>query len=152
MITIVCSACGTAIRTSGEYDEVDVLLGEKSEWYPDKYPCPCCPAKAAMVDAIEPAALKSLDLYEMTAQEAYGAFNGLGLPTERECGPLAVAEAFKSPVKKINCELIKGTNRSVMRSIELEDGTRVYFGSSSYGATIYRIAKKRVGPVESQDG
>jgi hypothetical protein len=152
VITIVCTSCGTAIRTSGEYAEVDLLLGEKSEWYPDKYPCANCPAKAALIDNIDPSALKALDLYEMTAQEAYGAFNGLGLPEERECGPMAVGDAFKSSVKKVHCELIKGTNRSVVRHIELEDGTRVYFGSSPYGATVYRIAKRRVSAAESSHG
>lgn len=148
MITIVCNKCATAVRTVGEHEEVDVLLGEKSEWYPDKYPCPSCSGMASMVDAIEPAALKALDLYDLTPQEAYSAFNGLGLPKERECGPMAVREAFKSPVKEIKCELIKGTNRTLLKHIIFEDGTRVYFGSSPYGATVYRIAKPRTESLD----
>ena len=144
MINIVCTDCGTAIRTTGDEGEVQALLGEGTEWYPDQYPCPGCSSKASVIDSIDPSALKALNIFDLTAQEAYSAFNGLGLPEERECGPLAVREAFKSAVVTIKCDLIKGSNRSVLKSIVFADGTRMYFGSSPYGATVYRIAKKHI--------
>jgi len=148
VINIVCKSCGTAIRTSGEYDEVDSLLGEKSAWYPDQYPCPTCGGKSEMVLAIDNTAFRSLDLHDLTPEEAFAAFNGLGLPEERECGPMAVKEAFKCPVREVKCDLIRGTNRTVLRSIEFEDGTRMYFGASSYGCTVYRIARRNVEEVQ----
>lgn len=144
MITIACKDCGTAIRVAGEPEELSHLLGEQSDWYPDKYPCPAasCNEKAELVDSIEPSAIKMLSVYDLTLHEAFAAFHGLGLPEERECGPTSVLAAFeRNGIPHADVKLIKGSNRSVIYSITLADGTRIYLGSSPFGATIYRISE-----------
>lgn len=145
MIIIACRECGMAVRVSGEHDEVQSLLGEQNtEWYPDLYPCPRagCTSKAELMESVEPSALQTLSLHDLSPQEAYAAFHGLGLPEERDCGPTAVKTALLgSRIKNVDVRLIKGSNRSVLYKIELEDGTSLYLGSSSFGATVYRVAK-----------
>lgn len=145
MIIIVCKECGTAVRTSGEHEEVDCILGTKCDWFPDRYPCPSagCRGLGEMVDQLEPGASQYIDLHDLTVQEAFAAFHGLGMPEERDCGPTAVTEAFKVPVKSLDAKLLKGSNRTIIYSIEFENGTRMYLASSAYGALVYRIATPR---------
>lgn len=145
MIHIVCTKCNLAIRTVGEFNEIQHLLAEKSEWYPDKYPCPAveCDGRAEYTESIAADAYQALDIHDLTPQEAFAAYYGLGLPEEQECGPLAVDKAFEQKVSKVNARLIRGSNRSVIDSIEFEDGSVMYLGSSAAGALVYRIAKRR---------
>lgn len=146
MVTIVCSIqeCRTAVRIQGEDGEMESLFGEGSEWYPDNFPCPRCKAPSSIIDSISPAALKELTLTDVSAGEAYAAFNGLGLPEEHDCGPTAVADLLlKQRIVKADVGLIRGANRSVLRSLEFEDGTKMYLGSSPYGSTVFRLAPKR---------
>ena len=142
MIIIACATCASAIRVVGEIDEVQFLLGKKSDWYPDRYPCwKDCDGLAQYMQAIEATALSVLDLVDLTPHEAFIAFHGMGLPAERECSPSAIQKAFEeSPVKKVHARQIKGSHRSCVDLIELEDGTRVFLGSSAHGAVVYRIS------------
>lgn len=144
MITIVCKKCGVAIRTSGDPEQIENLFGDKSQWYPDKFPCPnaFCGGYGEFINAIEPEALKCLAIHNLTPEEAFAAFSGLGIPEERECGPAAVEKAFTKSVKKINSKLVPGSNRSIIYWIEFEDNTRIFFGASPYGAIVYRIAQR----------
>jgi hypothetical protein len=145
VIVIACSQCSTAVRVTGEHEELRHLLGDQNEeWYPDRYPCPKtgCSGRAEFMESIDPVALLSLALHDLTPQEAYAAFHGLGLPEERDCGPTAVRAALlQSPIKNVDVRLIKGSNRSVLYKLELEDGTILFLGSSSFGATVYRMTK-----------
>jgi hypothetical protein len=132
---------------------MDHLFGEKSDWYPDKFPCPWvnCDGKGELLTSIQPEALAALSVHELTPQEAYVAFNGLGLPEEQDCGPTAVQVAFNKLVKKVNVALLKGTNRSIVNWIEFEDGTRLFLGATAAGAIVYRIAKPRSFTQEALD-
>ena len=144
MITIVCTQCGTAVRVMGISEEVSHLFGEQSEWYPDKFPCPRvgCAGKAGIVETIEPSALLTLDMHELTPQEAFAAFHGLGFPEEKDCSATAVEQAFaRSPVKRVQTHKVKGTHRSIIQWFELEDNTRIYLAGSAWGALVYRISK-----------
>lgn len=144
MIYIVCTNCRTALCTHGDPDEVESLLGERSDYYPDKYPCCVCGAMGQYVRCIEPTALSSMAVHELTPQEVFAVLNGMGLPEEQECGPAAIQKVFHdSKVTKVHAKIIPGTNRSMLDSLEFEDGTRMYFGVSPTGPTIYRIARKR---------
>lgn len=153
MIMIVCKKCGVAIRTSGDSEQIENLFGERSQWYPDKFPCPnaFCGGYGEFTNAIEPEALKCLTIYDLAAEEAFAAFSGLGVPEERDCGPVAIEKAFAKPIKKINSKIVPGSNRSVIYWIEFEDNTRMFFGASSYGAIVYRIAQ-RESPMEPTNG
>jgi len=140
---ILCPQCCLVIRISGDANEFDSLLGAHSQWYPDKYPCPNCGTKCTLQEHIEANALRILDVHDLTIAEAFAAFNGLGFPEERECGPTAVRELFKQPIEKIDLQQIRGTNRSVIHSIVFKDGTKMFLAASPMGAIIYRISKKR---------
>ena len=144
MITLVCTQCGTAVRIMGIHEEASYLFGEQSDWYPDKYPCPKagCKGLAKIVETIEPSALLTLDMYELTPQEAFAAFHGLGFPEEKDCSVTAVEQAFeRSPVKHVQTHMIKGTHRTIIDWIEFENGTRVYLAGSAWGALAYRLSK-----------
>lgn len=145
MILIVCSSCSVGLRVSGDPVEMDSLLGQKSDWYPDKYPCYSCRRPVAeLLDAADPVALKVVEITDLTASEAFSALHGLGLPSEQDCGPTAVKSLLEtSKVVKADCQLIKGTNRSVIYSLTFDNGSTLYLGSSPYGATAYRISDKR---------
>lgn len=142
MIIIACATCSSALRVVGDFDEVQYLLGPQSDWYPDKYPCwKDCGGFAEYMQSIESAALGVLDLQDLTPHEAFVAFHGMGVPNERECSPSAVQEAFRSsPVKKVHARMIKGSHRSCVDLIELENGMKIFLGSSAHGAVVYRIA------------
>jgi len=124
-------------------DGSELLVGPDTEWWPDKFPCrkAGCDGKAQVIESVEPDALAAFDVVELTPQEAFAAFHGLGTPEEQECGVLAVEQAFQKPIKRVRAWNIKGAGRAVIDFIEFDDGTRLYIGSSPHGATVYRIAK-----------
>ena len=43
----------------------------------------------------------------------------------------------------MDVKLLKGSNRSIIYSIEFENGERLYLGSSPYGALVYRRSTPR---------
>lgn len=146
MIIIVWPGTKLAIRTVGEFDEVEHLLGPKSEWYPDKYPHPDPEVKelGSFQNAIDARAMPELDLHDVTPQEAFAALSGLGLPNERDCGTTAVERVFESQgVKKVHMRQVNRANRTIIDSIEFDDGTRMFLASSPVGAVVYRISKPR---------
>lgn len=146
MITIACIRCHLALRTSGEFSEVDYLIGMKSEWYPDRYPCPRsgCSGKMTLTDAIASEDLILLEVHELTPQEVFQALQGMGLPTEKECSESNVRDALEGrTVTAIDVRNLYGTNRSVLNSITLDNGHRIFLGSSPHGAVVYRIATPR---------
>lgn len=149
MIFVVCKTCKKGLRISpgdeGVMSEAESLFGMGSEYYPDRYPCfHCGPGTyAEMTSAADPHALRELEWYDVTPQEALAAMHGLGLPSERDCGPTAVETVLlSSAVKKVGVRPIRNSHRSIIDYLELEDGTRVHIGSSAYGAVVYKISKK----------
>lgn len=156
MIYIVCTECSTAVRVSGDQEELDHLFGERNtDWYPSNFPCPdaSCDAKAKLLDSVASSALRMLEVHDLTPHEAYAALHGLGLPAERDCGPTAVKELLlTNQVAKVDARLIKGSNRSVIYSITMEDGTTLFLGSSPFGATAYRIAKPQSAVEQFDEG
>lgn len=143
MITLACLTCYLALQTTGEHDELDYLVGMRSDWYPDRYPCPRsgCGGNMVLTDTIEPAALAKLEIHHVNPQEAFQALQGMGLPEERHCdGPECQGALVGRTIKSVELQPITGAERSVLHSITLDNDVRVYVGSSPYGALIYRIA------------
>ena len=67
---------------------------------------------------------------------------GLGLPEERECAAEVVHLLLHSfPIRDAKVRSVPNTGRSVIDSIEFEDGTVMFLGSSVHGALVYRIRK-----------
>lgn len=144
MIIIVWPKSKFAIRSVGDYEEVDHLLGRKSEWYPDKYPHPAASVGelGTLQNAIDARAIQELSIRDLSPQEAYAALNGLGMPEERDCGLTAVQKVFsEQKVKKVHARQVNRDNRTIIDSIEFEDGTRMYFAASPLGSIIYRVAQ-----------
>jgi hypothetical protein len=142
MIIIVCMSCGTAVRSVGE--GVEHLIGPLSDWYPDRYPCPNadCSDKARYIESIDSLALGRLTLHDLTPEEAYAAFNGLGFPEERDCGKTAVEQLFKTKkVERVEVRQISKSNRSVLNCIVFEGGTKLFLASAFEGAVVYRITE-----------
>lgn len=159
MIIIACTACGFAMRveTSDEM-ELSGLVGDLSDFYPDKYPCPgdgCKSMARAYTPAeISPRAAGQLRIVDVTPQEAFAALHGLGLPKERSCYLDDIRTMFEVGVKKIAGKDLPGTTRCMVDHIELKDGTKIYLGASAEGATIYRVTRpvSYVENVEKTDG
>lgn len=143
MIVIACLKCSMALRTSGDPAEVHTLLGQGSEWYPDKYPCPRdgCPGPAEYCMSIDSMAFSALEVHDVTPQEAFAALEGLGLPPERDCGETAVRAALEKKITGAGTRQIRGMSRTVIEWLEFEDGTRMYLASSAEGAVAYRLSK-----------
>jgi hypothetical protein len=83
----------------------------------------------------------SLDIVELSPQEAFAAFFGLGVPKERDCAEGAVRSLFETPVKSVDVKDIPNANRCVINSIEFEDGARLFLAPSLYGAVVYKIRR-----------
>jgi hypothetical protein len=145
VILIVCRKCGCGLRISpgqvGDVSESENLFGRGSTLYPDKYPCFRCEQPSEFVPAAEAEALRAIELFDVTPQEALAAMNGLGLPSEQDCSASAVVELFTKPVRRVHARPIRNSHRCLLDHIEFEDGTKLYLGSSAHGATVYRIAR-----------
>ena len=143
MLLVPCMHCFTAVRVMGEPQEV-ALVGEGSEFWPDKYVCVQCerPCEGIYEGDAEQSALEKMKLRELTAQEFYAALNGLGTPDEMHCDTVTVRELFSSKtVRRVHSKDVRGTTRSVIESIEFDDGTRLYLAAAPLGAVVYRITR-----------
>jgi len=142
MIFIRCSNCAFTMRVFGsDSAEMEGLVGPKSEWYPDRYPCPKCGERARTV-VLDAKMLANLNVLDLNPQEAFVAFSGGGLPGQGRCGAEVVKRALVGAiVKTVSVRHIKGTERCCLDSITLEDGKTLYLASSVYGAAVYRIAE-----------
>jgi hypothetical protein len=142
MILVICPKCALALRVIGDAEEVQSLVGEGSEFWPDHYVCPRC--GAAAVTCMENEVASGLDrvhLRDLTPPEALAALHGLGLPNEQVCTKeLLEALLREQPVRRIAARDIEGSHRCYLHHIELWDGTKIYLGAGSGGAIVYRIA------------
>lgn len=145
MIYLVCTACKEALRVSpGEPGEAEALLSEELK-------CWTCHGPLEPVTCVQPQAASKLQCHDVTPQEAYAVLYGLGLPSERDCSAAAVSLLLEQRhVVKAHTTQIRGSHRCVVDHLELDDGTKVYFGASAHGATVYRVAKKH-SYVEAND-
>ena len=151
MIVVTCPDCSLAIRVMPTHAaqpaairELRELVGDKSEFWPNKFPCPRCEKECVGLSEslVDDRVYALLTLRDLTPAEAFAAFKGMGLPEEQRCSMAAVSELFKEqPVRKIIGSDVEGQERIVLDTIELWDGTKVHFGASPAGAVIYRIVR-----------
>lgn len=143
MIAVVCTTCKKALHVVGEMSEVDQLVGQRSDFWPDKYICFSCGGAATgfLTPEISAAALNELDIYNLTPQEAFAALNGLGIPEERVCCAEVIVPALEALGLKVKGKEFRGMARYFLDELELPDGTKFFFGASPQGAAIYRITK-----------
>ena len=125
-------------------DQVRHLVGEDSEFWPDKYPCPSCEkhVRGFVEFDVDPQVAVVIRFVDLSAEEAYAAFNGFGLPEEGNCTILELSKLFiNQKVRAIAGSNVMGTTRSILRHIEFEDGTKIYFAAGADGACVYRMVK-----------
>jgi hypothetical protein len=151
MIVIICLPCDLALRVMptnagsvSSQRELEELVGPRSAFWPDQYPCPQCNAmmRGMHEQKADSRAMQSLNLKDLTPQEAFAAFNGCGFPDEQRCS-FAVVDALlrETPVRCIIGKDVIGLERTVLDAIELWDGTRIHLGAGGDGAVVYRITR-----------
>jgi hypothetical protein len=142
MMTL-CIRCCLAIRVLDQGPEVDFLVGEKSDFWPVRYPCPECGRNTKPVsEDIPPDLHRKLQIMDLTAKEAFIAYSGVGLPKQRKfSGEELETKLKETPIKSVQGMTVDGeSGRYLIDSLELWDGTKVFFGASPQGAVIYRVA------------
>lgn len=141
MIT-VCQTCKLAIRTLLWNQETDYLIGAGSSFWPSNYPCPECSRLSSILEenAVDPSSFAHLTVMDLTAQEAFVAYMGAGLPPERTFSKEEIESLLKdTPIRKVKGGLSGG--KYVLESLEMWNGTRLFFGASPEGSVIYRVAQ-----------
>ncbi len=162
MILVLCLPCALAIRVmptrvgdTTSSDELETLVGRKSPYWPDKYPCPSCEKDARGIRETEadPRALALLKMRDLTPEEAFAAFNGLGFPDEQSCTFDEVQTLLKEqPVRRVVGRTIPLTERVVLDCLELWDGTKLHLGAGAEGAVVYRIARPHAYTAKALEG
>jgi len=144
MITIVCQSCKHALCVVGEVRDVDVLVGKQSDYWPDKYSCYNCGGQASgfLTPQVDEAVMRSLQVTNVNAEEAFAALNGLGVPEERTCCAEVVLPYFEALGIIVKGRQPHGQTRYIVEELTFPDGTRMQLGASPQGALIYRVVKK----------
>ena len=90
----------------------------------------------------DPRALALMAVRNLSPQEAFAAFNGLGFPEERSC-TMDVLQALlrEQPIRRIIGKNISGAMTAHIDALELWDGTKIHLGAGSSGAVVYRIVR-----------
>jgi len=154
MILIVCQPCSLCIRVMGDPKEISHLVGEKSDFWPDKYLCPRCDQACHGVAEIDaaPSVYSVLALVDVNAQEAFAALHGMGLPEEGDCRKDVLEELLREqPFRRLGGRDVPHTRRCLVDWLELWDGTKLYLAAGADGAVVYRIARP-TSYVEKIDG
>lgn len=139
MIYVICEACQHGLRVSpGEHGEAEALFG-----HGEVFECWECGRATETLVSADSLFASVGNITDVSPTEAFAALHGLGLPQERDCTALAVADLLTTKrVVEVSVKQIRNSHRCVIGRLELEDGTRVYLGSSAYGATVYRVASR----------
>ena len=148
MMLVLCTDpnCKTVTRVlATSVVELTGLVGERSEWWPNNYHCTGCNGQATAVyeSEVDPNDFRDFEKKEIEAQDFFRFMMGVGLPEEQDCRIEVLQKLFaENKVKNIAGKVISGTKRFCIEWLEMENGQRLYFGSSTHGATIYRITEK----------
>jgi hypothetical protein len=136
-------------------DELDTLVGKKSSFWPKAYPCPLCaqPATGMHETEADPRVLRLMLVRDVTPQEAFAAFNGLGFPDEQVCGLAVVEDLLRSqPIRRVVGTDIPRSGRMVLDALELWDGTKLHLGAAAEGAIVYRIVRPHSYAAKLEEG
>lgn len=132
MLSLCCTLCHITLNVVGHDDEIDYLVGEQSEYWPDNYTCSC---GYRLTKGQDPGST----VYDLSPVELFHFLSGLGLPEEQECTRGNVERVFRKEVKKVHGYELSGAKTFCVEVLELVDGTKVHLGASPKGAVIYRI-------------
>lgn len=143
MISIVCKVCSTALRVNGELNEVETLVGQTSEYWPNRYPCFRCNAFAEgfLTPEVSHTVWSVVEVFDVTAQEAFAALHGMGIPAERNCCSDVILPLLQAVGVKARGRDVRGQQRFILNELELPDGTKLHLAPSPEGPLVYRITK-----------
>ena len=147
MIVVTCLACELLIRVMPEgesSDELEHLVGSRSDFWPDKYPCPRCGKNGQGLPEreVDTRVYQVMELRDVTPKEAFAIFNGMGFPDEQQCSMETLRTLLlEHPVRRVVGRDVVGMARSIVDHLELWDGSRVYLGAATEGAVVYRITR-----------
>jgi len=134
---VICTNCREGLRVVGELAEVKSLIEDRAE-----HRCYACGGECEVGLFADNDLIREKRIRTLTPMEAHLALEGLGLPEERECAAEIVVGVFQQKkVTNVLARSVPNTGRSVIDSIEFEDGTTVFLGSSTHGALVYRIRR-----------
>jgi rubredoxin len=142
-LVVTCEGCGSIYRVMQQHDgaDVDLIVGEHSEFWPNKYTCPRCGARAAGAheDAL-PRGFQTVSIIDLTAEELLAALYALGLPEERKTALADVqGRLTKNWIAHVVGHDVAQTGRCCIDYLEMADGTKIYLGASTHGAVVYRV-------------
>lgn len=143
----LCPTCGVVVRVVGDAGAIDMLVGERSGFWPNGYVCPVCERVAVGVptDRETPEMLSGRPgetLFELTPEEAFALHSGLGLPNERKCTVDNVATTLKEGVVRWGLATDLSSRRVYLEWLETAGGTRLYLGAGPMGAIVFRVRPK----------
>ena len=140
---VFCNWCGCTLRVLDALSEKDEqLVGQASEFWPDKYKCARCGADATGCPEREvPRFMQNASITDLTAPELYAALQGMGLPKETSCTIENVSDLLGKVGIRVVGEDVPNTGRCVIDYFEFADGSRAYMGASSHGAVVYRLIR-----------
>ncbi len=144
MIYVLCRSCKSCLRVSpGQPGELEAMMsGLQAK-------CWDCEQPLIIHNEVP---VEDIHVIDVNPQEAYAAVNGLGLPTEKDCTAAAVTQLLtERRVTRVSATQIRDSHRCIIEYLELEDGSKVYLGSSAYGATVFRVSNP-ISYVENIDG
>ena len=142
----LCSACGTVVRVLGDSQQVELLVGSRSQFWPDRYVCPKC--DGAAVGCEQPTAemlsgVPGETLFELSAEEALALHMGLGVPSERRVSVELLDETLREHVVQWGLGIDVSSGRVYINWLETKAGTRVFLGAGPCGAVAYRVKPKQ---------
>jgi len=152
----LCSRCGTVVRVVGDARQITMLVGMDSDFWPNGYVCPVCNGAAVGVETGQetPEMLSGQvgdTLLELSPEEAFALYMGLGTPKERACTLATVAQVLHEGVVDWQLEEDTQTGRIYIAWMETAQGTRLYLGAGPHGAVVYRVRPKQSYTEKVQD-
>lgn len=134
---VLCESCKAGLRVTGDEEEVSSFFDSR-----DVAPCFACGKACQVAKFVDSTILDGMNVHTVSVMEAHLAFERMGLPAERECAAEIVEKVLtEQRIVGVKAATVPNTGRSVIESLELEDGTVLYLGSSVHGALVYRIRK-----------
>ena len=142
-LAVLCQGCGSMFRVLGTDDSssVSLLVGENSEFWPDKYTCPSCGGNAVGYhEESLPRAFQTIAIIDLSAEELFSALHGLGLPNEGAPSAKVVTHLLLTEkIASVVVRDIPNTGRCAVDSITFASGMRLNLAASAQGAVVYRV-------------
>lgn len=139
MIFTRCMACKKIYQVTGQMKVIKWLLTDHPEWK-HNFPCvvPGCQGRSSIIHPRE----VDGHAVEVGIYAYYRALHGFGEPTGVPAAALLVRELLLSQrIVTAIVEPVGDPERTIVKALILEDGTRLHFAPSGHGACVYYVEK-----------